>query len=116
MDEATAVVKKPLGLGMGGAFYLAAHRRYLMIGWYYPAGGGKMKDAATHTVWDFYEAPRPWGPWTRIGSYDSSPQGYYSPQICPKFQTKNQIFALTAGNWNNPAVYRLTVVPLELGG
>ena len=114
LDEAKPVVQQAGKLGMTGAVYLPAHRRYLMIGWYYPAGGGKMKDAATHTVWDFYEAPRPWGPWTPIGSHESSPQGYYSPEICPKFQIKNKVFVFTAGNWNNPEVYRLTVVPLEL--
>jgi len=114
VNDAKPVVQQPLGLGMTGAVYLLAHRRYLMIGWYYPAGGGKMKDAATHTVWSFYEAPRPWGPWTRIGSHESSPQGYYSPEICPKFQTENKVWAFTAGNWNNAEVYRLTAVPLEL--
>jgi hypothetical protein len=114
MEEAKPVIQQPLKLGMTGAVYLPARGRYLMVGWYYPAGGGKMKDAATHTVWDFYEAPHPWGPWTRIGSYDSSPQGYYSPEICPKFQNANQVFIFTAGNWNNPDVYRLTIVPLEL--
>jgi hypothetical protein len=42
------------------------------------------------------------------------PQGYYTPEICPKFQTGNRVFVFTAGNWTNPEVYRLTVVPLEL--
>jgi hypothetical protein len=114
VNEAKLVVQKPGGLGMTGAVYLPARRRYLMIGWYYPAGGGKMKGARTHTVWDFYEAPKPWGPWTQIGSYDSSPQGYYSPEICPKFQNANQVFVFTSGNWTDPEAYRLTVVPLEL--
>ena len=79
-----------------------------------PAGGGKLKDACTHTTWGFYEAPRPWGPWTKIGTHDSSPQGYYSPEVCPKFQSAKKVYIFTAGNWNNRDVYRLTVVPLEL--
>ena len=116
VNEAEPVVQQPGRLGMTGAVYLPARKRYLMIGWYYPAGGGKMKDAKTHTVWDFYEAPRPWGPWTRIGSYDSSPQGYYSPEVCPKFQNDDKVFVLTAGNWEDPKAYRLTVVPLDLEG
>jgi hypothetical protein len=115
VNEARPVVQQAGRLGMTGAVYLPALKRYLMIGWYYPAGGGKMKGAGTHTVWDFYEAPRPWGPWTQIGSHDSSPQGYYSPQVCPKFQTDNQVFVLTAGFWDDPKSYRMTVVPLELG-
>jgi hypothetical protein len=114
MENAKPVLIKAGRLGMTGAVYLHARQRYLMIGWYYPAGGGKIKGAATHTKWDFYEAPRPWGPWTRIGSYDSQPSGYYSPEICPKFQTADKVFAFAAGNWNSSPDYRLTVFPLEI--
>ena len=114
MDHAKPVLEKAGRFGMTGAVYLHAHQRYFMIGWYYPAGGGKMKGAATHTIWDFYESPQPWGHWTRIGSYDSQPSGYYSPEVCPKFQTPDKVFVFTAGNWNSPPDYRLTVVPLEL--
>jgi hypothetical protein len=85
-----------------------------MVGWYYPAGGGKMNGAGTHTVWDFYESPLPWGLWTKVGSYESTPAGLYTPEICPKFQAGNQIFAVTAGYWGSEEDYRLTVVPLEL--
>ena len=42
VDEAKPVIQQPGKLGMTGAVYLPALGRYLMIGWYYPAGGGKM--------------------------------------------------------------------------
>ena len=113
-NDAKPIVEGTRKWGMTGGVYVPAHGRYLMIGWYYPAGGGKIKDACTHTTWDFYEAPRPWGPWTKIGTHDSSPQGYYSPEICPKFQSAKKVYIFTAGNWNNRDVYHLTVVPLEL--
>jgi hypothetical protein len=112
-QDARPVLEKAGRFGMTGAVYLHAHQRYFMIGWFYPAGGGKMQGAATHTTWDFYESPRPWGPWAPIGSYESSPSGYYSPQVCPRFQTPDKVFAFTAGNWDSPSDYRLTVVPLE---
>ncbi len=115
MDRALPVLSGLGKFGMTGASYLRRYDRYLMIGWYYPAGGGKMPGAATHTVWDFYESPRPWGPWTKIGSYDSQPSGYYSPQVCQKFQTSEHVYAFTAGNWNSPSDYRLTLVPLKIG-
>jgi hypothetical protein len=115
MNDAKPVLEGERRFGMGGAVYLHAHKRYFMIGWYYPAGGGKMKGAQTHTAWDFYESPQPWGPWTRIGSYDSQPSGYYSPQVCPKFQTPDKVFVFTAGNWESSPDYRLTVVPLDIG-
>jgi hypothetical protein len=115
MNDAGPVLEGERKFGMGGAVYLHEHQRYFMIGWYYPAGGGKMVGAQRHTAWDFYESPWPWGPWIRIGSYDSQPSGYYSPQVCPKFQTPDKIYVFTAGNWDSPADYRLTVIPLEIG-
>jgi hypothetical protein len=114
MADARQILVAPGKVGMTGAVYLAAQRRYFMVGWYYPAGGGKMPDAGTHTVWAFYESPRPWGPWAQIGSYDSTPAGLYSPEICPKFQDGNRIYAITAGYWGSSPDYRLTIVPLEL--
>lgn len=114
MDDARQLLNIPGKFGMTGAVYLASHRRYFMIGWYYPAGGGKMPGAGTHSVWDFYESQLPWGPWNRIGSYVSTPAGLYTPEVCPKFQDRNRIFALAAGFWEKPEVYRLTIVPLEL--
>jgi len=88
--------------------------RYMLIGWHYPAGGGKIKGAHTITVWDFYEAPKPWGPWTRVGSQTWSPQGYYCPCICPKFQSSDKVYVVTAGDWTNKDVYHITLVPLDL--
>ncbi len=114
MAAGKQLILAPRKFGMTGAVYLAARRRYFMVGWYYPAGGGKMKDAGTHTVWDFYESPQPWGPWKQVGAYDSAPAGLYSPEICPKFQSENQVFAITAGYWGSKEDYRFTVVPLEL--
>src|ERR1700739_3590850 len=99
---------------MTGAVYVPERSCYLMIGWYYPAGGGKIKGASTHTAWDFYVAPRPWGPWRPIGSHHFAPQGFYSPQICPKFLRGDRAYIFTAGNWNGPKYYNLTVIPLEI--
>jgi hypothetical protein len=116
--RASLVLDAPGKLGMNGAVYVPGLRRYIMIGWYYPAGGGKIKDACHTTHWDFYQAAKPWGPWTKISTYVSNPQGYYTPQLCPKFTSPDgrQLFALTAGDWNQPAYYRLTVVPLHVEG
>jgi Domain of unknown function (DUF4185) len=111
---AKPILERPGKLGETGAVYLPDRRRYMMIGWYYPLGGGKLDGASTTTVWDFYEAPRPWGPWTQIHSHTFSPEGYYCPGICPKFQSAGRVYALTAGDFTNRAYYRLTVVPIDL--
>ena len=113
---AIPVMNKPNHLGMTGVVYLPAQQCYLFIGWYYPAGGGKKKGARVTTVWDFYIAPHPWGPWNVVGSHEFTPQGYYAPTVCPKFTSPDgkTLWAFTAGDWTNGEVYRLTAIPVYL--
>lgn len=111
--DAKPVLEKPGKLGMTGAVFIPAWRRYVMIGWYYPAGGGKLEGAATDTVWEFYSAPTPWGPWIQFHSERFRPQGYYSPQISPRLISASRTLIWTAGNWNEPKYYRLTLLPLR---
>jgi hypothetical protein len=114
--EAAPILEKPSQLGMTGASFLADQNRYVMIGWYLPIGGMAKKDALTACVWDFYEAPRPWGPWKQVYSYTWKPSGYYCPAICPKFQSPERIYVFTAGSGTdvNGSTYCLTAVPIEL--
>jgi len=114
--DAVPVVVSPGRLGMTGAVYVPARKAYLMINWHYPAGGGKKPDASHETLWEFYAAPKPWGPWTKVGTHAFKPQGYYSPQVFPRFTAADgsKAYALTAGTWEVDLYYRLTVVPLEL--
>jgi hypothetical protein len=116
-DPAAAkpLVESPGRLGSTGAAYVPAKRRYAMVAWHYPAGGGKMPGASRRTVWDFYSAPKPWGPWVKVGSRTWEPQGYYTPQIAPKFTSADgeSLWIFTAGDWNQPSVYRLTAVPVS---
>ena len=112
LTDARSVLESPGKLGMTGAVFVPTWRRYVMIVWYYPAGGGKIKGAASETVWDFYSAPEPWGPWVRFMSQRFTPQGYYSPQISPRFWARNRTYVWTAGNWNEPKYYKLTLLPL----
>jgi hypothetical protein len=115
--EARPVVTNRNHLGSTGAVYLPAQKCYLMIGWYYPLGGGKMPEARVETHWDFYIAPHPWGPWNIVGSHVFKPQGYYCPEVCPKFTSEDGsiVWVFTAGDWTNGEVYRLTAIPLTLG-
>ena len=112
---ARPILQSPGRLGETGAVYLPDRQRYLLIGWYYPGGGGFTKGASSTTVWDFYEAPEPWGPWTCIDSHTWSPQGYYCPIVCPKFQSADKVYVVTAGDFMNWwQYYHLTFVPLDL--
>jgi hypothetical protein len=114
--HAALILNQPNHLGMSGVTYIATYHTYLMIGWYYPMGGGKMPGASRETIWDFYTSPKPWGPWRKLSSHSFSPQGYYCPTVCLKFSSNGgkRLFAVTAGDWNDHSVYRLTLVPLDL--
>lgn len=113
VSAAKPLIEAPGKLGMTGAAYLPAQGRYLMINWYYTAGSGKIA-APTETVWDFYTATKPWGPWVKVNSHKWNPQGYYGPQIAAKFSSADNrsLFAVTAGDWDVSDYYRMTLVPL----
>jgi len=115
-NAAALLVDSPGRLGMTGAAYVPARRCYLMINWHYPAGGGKKPEASYETMWEFYVARKPWGPWIRVGEPRFKPQGYYTPQVCTKFTAADgsKAFAMAAGTWEVDLYYRLTVVPLDL--
>ena len=118
--EAKAVLANPDHLGMTRAVYLPAQKCYLMIGWYYPAGGGKFDTvngpAHVKTTWDFYVASHPWGPWRVADSHTFTPQGFYCPGVCPKFTSADgsTVWAFTAGDWTNGSVYKLNAVSLSI--
>lgn len=121
--DAQAVLSNPDHLGMTRAVYLPKHQCYFMIGWYYPDGGGKLdtpdglaQPARLKTNWDFYVAAHPWGPWRNVGSHTFTPQGFYCPGVCLKFNAPDEstLWAFAAGDWNNWHVYRLNAVELLL--
>jgi hypothetical protein len=121
--DAMAVISNPDHLGMTRAVYLPKQQCYLMIGWYYPEGGGKMQmsDGFSHpahveTNWDFYVASHPWGPWRIVGSHTWTPQGFYCPGVSPKFTSADgsTVWAFTAGDWTNGSVYKLNAIPLTI--
>ena len=116
MNQAGLILDQPGHLGSTGAAWVKELGRYVMTAWYYPAGGAKMSDAGRETIWEIYESPRPWGPWTKIGAHTFNPQGYYGPSICLKYAANSgrRQFAITAGCWLDATVYRITLVPLDL--
>jgi hypothetical protein len=119
--DAKPVINSPNHLAEGGPVYIPGKQCYFMIGWYYPAGGGRVTpDASKTTVWDFYTAPHPWGPWTKIDSHQFKTQGYYCPGVSTKFTSADgsSLKVFTAGDFQahdpSPPLYALTVVSLQL--
>lgn len=74
-------------LGWSSIQYVPSLNRYIWGTFYYPSGAG----TTSNSVWLWYEAQFPWGPWTQIGTQTWSSTGYYSPII-------QQDTALAAGS------------------
>jgi hypothetical protein len=120
VSRARSILTRRGRLGRAGVSYLPHRGRYLTIGWHYPAGGGKAnwpesEGVTDVTVWEFFEAPAPWGPWTQIGAHAFFPEAYYVPNVLPCFQSHDRVHVLTGGDFRKPAdYYKMTVVPVDL--
>ena len=117
MADAKPVIERPGKLGSTGVTYLQQWNSYVLIGWYYPDGGGKLPGMNEHTEWEFHIAPTPWGPWRTVGEpHTFKPEGFYVPAICSKFvnPTGKFAWAVTSGNWENWRYYRLNMVRLVI--
>jgi hypothetical protein len=107
-------------LGRAGMSYLPLRGRYVTIGWHYPAGSGKAnwpesEGVTDVTVWEFFESPTPWGPWTQIGAHAFFPEAYYVPNVLPCFQSSDRVYVMTGGDFRKPAeYYKMTIVPVDL--
>lgn len=132
MEDASLIVDAPGRCGMTGAQYIAPLGRYLMIQWHYTSGGGQnyqnleilnMKNPGEETAWDFYEAPAPWGPWTRFQTSRFCPMGFYNPCVLQKFISDDgrDLVIFTNGNFHVPQApdpsfiqYRLAIMRCRL--
>lgn len=72
--SATAILSSAGKLGYTSISYIPSLNRYLQWQWHY--GNATVTSS---TVWETYEGPHPWGPWTKIDTTSWSPQGFYNP-------------------------------------
>ena len=116
MNKAALIINAAGQCGEAGVTYLPDLHRYVLTAWYYPVGNGH-SGKIDATEFAFYEAPKPWGPWTRIKSVLNQPQGWYIPRVLAKFQSRSgsdlDAFIAVAGDWRNPTFYRYTMVPVR---
>jgi len=150
-DNPGHILFAPGKCSMTGACYIEGLERYVMIQWYYTSGSGQnfgvsmslglpeyytsesgqnfrgsmnlgLPDPGHETVWDFYESPFPWGPWTKFHSHTWNPTGMYCPCIIPKFCSSDgsKIAIFTNGNFQSTlkegadCTYRLITLECEL--
>jgi Domain of unknown function (DUF4185) len=116
IETASPILQDPLNCSMTGMTYIPGLGRYVMVVWHYTT-----YDLRTdpRTIDNYYEAPKPWGPWTKFKRVDTGDLGWYVPIIGQKFQTVKSATEVDAilyptGNYQNPKLYRLDYIPVTL--
>ena len=114
IDRAKAILKDPLNCSMTGMTYIPALKRYVMVLWHYTTYNLRTDP---RTINDFYEAPKPWGPWTRFKTINTEKMGWYVPIVGQKFQTKRKANSVDCilyptGNYQNSQLYKLNFIPI----
>ena len=115
-DAAKPVLENPLNCSMTGMTYIPSLGRYVMVVWHYTTYNLRTDP---RTVNDYYEAPKPWGPWTKFKTIDTGKMGWYVPIIGQKFQSRvdaNTVNCILypTGNYQNSSLYKLNYIPITL--
>lgn len=127
LGEATPVLVNPERSSMTGMTYIDGLRRYVMVSWHYKYPNFEAGAAAgdLSTVLEFFEAPKPWGPWSKLKSMDTRHLGWFAPIIGQRFQTMSDrdtvsAFLYASGFRTLPSgeldmsMYKLNYVPISL--
>ena len=126
-DQAAPILPDANNAGMTGMTYIPGFGRYVMVVWHYHYHSylRAMQHRDVATVLEFFEAPRPWGPWTRFKTLDTGPLGWYAPVIGQRFQVAADAQTVTCflyapGLYYTPAGemsllrYRFNYMPITL--
>jgi uncharacterized protein DUF4185 len=116
IDGAKPILQDPLNCSMTGMTYIPALGRYVMVVWHYTTYNLRTDP---RSIDKYYEAPKPWGPWTTFKTIDTGKLGWYVPIIGQKFQKKvdaNTVDCILypTGNYQNSKLYKLNFIPITL--
>jgi hypothetical protein len=127
LDEAMPVLKEAGRSSMTGMTYIDDLRRYVMVVWHYHKDNFEqgIKDQDLGTVLEFFEAPKPWGPWNKVKTFDTGRLGWYTPIIGQRFQTlvdssTVKVFLYATGFYTKPeggldaTLHKLDYMPITL--
>jgi len=111
---AKPILENPLNCSMTGMTYLPALRRYVMVVWHYTTYNLRTDP---RTINLYYEAPKPWGPWTKFKTVDTGELGWYVPIVGQKFQKRRDANSVDCvlfptGNYQNRQLYKLNFMPV----
>lgn len=115
-DLAGYIFRSPGRSSMTGVHYVPPLGLYVMPQWHYTNLDGPHPDRWQSTRWELYQAPAPWGPWSRFHTQEFAPEGFYNPTIPAKFVSPDgrNLWILTAGDFATQAYYALHAVPVSL--
>lgn len=123
ISKAVPILSRPAKLGWTSPCYIPALRRYLLVSWYVTPTLKKWFEPG-EVIYDFHEAPHPWGPWSFVSSLSDrfiAGGHMYGPNICAKFQQAGpdgvRVALFTSGCPfdDKPAgLYKLWSIPLTL--
>lgn len=127
LKAAKPVLTNPGRSSMTGMTYIEGLRRYVLVAWHYKHDNFEAAIAANDlsTVLEFFEAPKPWGPWTKVKTFETGRLGWFTPIVGQRFQTsKNRGsvdvflyasgFNLTPEGGLDSEMYKLNYMPLSL--
>jgi hypothetical protein len=107
---AAPILSDPYRLSMTAVTYVEPLKRYVMIQWYYTNPTATFGTDFDNSVFDYYQSPTPWGPWTKVSSQTTT--GYYNPMIVPKFISADGKRGIVFVNSRQR--YCLNVVPMDI--
>lgn len=123
IEKASPVLSRPAKLGWSAPVFVPAMNRYLLVSWYITPTL-KAWFTPEKVVYDFCEAPHPWGPWSQVGTMDDRFLGgshMYGPNLCAKYQepfeggVKLQLFTSGCPFPDQPgSLYKMWRFPLIL--
>jgi hypothetical protein len=116
MNNAKFILQDPTNCSMTGMTYIPGLGRYVMVVWHYVTYNLRTDP---RTINDYYESPKPWGPWTKFKTVNTDKLGWYVPIIGQKFQTvvdANTVKCILypTGNYQNSKLYKLDYMPITL--
>jgi hypothetical protein len=127
LEQATSILTNPLKSSMTGMTYIEALHRYVMVVWHYSqvSFARAIQERDLSTILEFFEAPQPWGPWTKFKTFNTGRLGWYAPVIGQRFQKtvdSNTVtaFLYTTGFTSRPeggldsTLYKLDYMPITL--
>jgi len=116
INNAKFILEDPMNCSMTGMTYIPGFGRYIMVVWHYTTYNLRTDP---RTINDYYEAPKPWGPWTKFKTVNTEKMGWYVPIIGQKFQTVTdantvKCILYPTGNYQNSSLYKLDYIPVTL--